>query len=220
MNIFLVIPSYNEGSALTKTIDKAKKYISANKIVVVDDGSNKIKKYKNKKGIWFLRHKINLGKGAAMRTGIEFAFKQGADAVIFMDADLQHDSKEIKKFKKFLLEGYDIVFGSRREGMDIPLVRYAGKKFGSVFINLVFGIYISDILSGYRAMTKNAYTKVKWESDRYSVETEMVVRLSKHKNSLKWVEFPIETIYVDKYKGMTIIDGFKMLLSSIKWKLG
>jgi polyprenyl-phospho-N-acetylgalactosaminyl synthase len=219
VNIFLVIPSFNENKRLSEVIKKAKGYISPENIVVVDDGSRVPETLPAYSGVWLLRHKLNLGKGAAMRTGAEFAFDQGAHAVIFMDADCQHDPKEIPVFKKYLEEGYDLVFGSRRPGINIPLARFLGKKLTSVYVNLVFGIFLTDILSGYRALTKKAYGLVKWDSDRYAVETEMVARLSHHKKELKWIEFPIDTIYMDKYKGMTAIDAIRLLLSSIKWKL-
>ena len=219
MNIFVIIPSFNEGKRLVETIHKTKQFVAAEKIVIVDDGS-KIPEYLPKNtGVWLIRHKLNLGKGAAMRTGAEFAFDQGADAIIYMDADCQHDPKEIPVFTKHLHEGNQLVFGSRRPGINVPLTRFLGKKFASVYVNLVFGIYITDILSGYRALTKKAYKLVKWESDRYAVETEMVAKMSHHKKELKWIEFPIETIYMDKYKGMTPIDAFRLMLSSIKWKL-
>lgn len=219
MNIFIIIPSFNEGQRLVTTLKETKKYIKSEYIVVVDDASKKPEKLPKNSGVWLLRHKLNLGKGAAMRTGAEFAFEQGADAVIFMDADCQHDPKEIPVFTKYLDEGFDVVFGSRRPGINIPLTRFLGKKFTSVYVNFVFGVFLTDILSGYRALTKKAYKLVKWESDRYAVETEMIARMSHHKNELKWIEFPIDTIYMDKYKGMTAIDAIRLLLSSIKWKL-
>lgn len=219
MNIFLVIPSFNEDKRLKETLTKAKQFISPDKIVVIDDGSKKPEHLPKNTGVWLLRHKLNLGKGAAMRTGAEFAFDQGAEAVIFMDADCQHDPKEIPVFERYLGENYDLVFGSRRPGINVPLTRFLGKKLTSVYVNVVFGVYLTDILSGYRGLTRKAYSLVKWESDRYAVETEMVARMSHHKNELKWIEFPIETIYMDKYKGMTPIDAIRLLLSSIKWKL-
>lgn len=219
MNIFIIIPSFNEGKRLKETILKTNKFISPSKIVVVDDGSKTPEHLSKNSGVWLLRHKLNLGKGAAMRTGAEFAFAQGADAVIFMDADCQHEPKEIPIFTKYLEEGYQLVFGSRRPGINVPLTRFLGKKFSSVYINLAFGIYITDILSGYRALTKKAYNLVKWESDRYAVETEMIAHMSHHKKELTWIEFPIETIYMDKYKGMTPIDALRLFISSIKWKV-
>ena len=219
MNIYLVVPSYNEAKRLRDTLKYAKKYFPETKTIVVDDGSARREILSPTCKATLIRHQLNLGKGAAMITGADYAFSQGAEAVIFMDADSQHNPKELKDFKKYLEKGYDLVFGCRNHGTHTPLIRFLGNRLASVYINLLFGVYISDILSGYRALTKKAYRLLKWHSVRYGVETEMVARLGKHKKKLSWIEFPIETIYVDKYKGVTIVDAIKILGQSIWWKL-
>jgi len=219
MNIYLIVPSYNEGKRLRDTLKHAKKYFPEIKTVVVDDGSIRKELLSPTCKAILIRHQLNLGKGAAMITGADYAFSQGAEAVIFMDADSQHNPKQLKDFKRYLEKDYDLVFGSRDHGIHTPLIRFLGNRFASVYINILFGVYVSDILSGYRALTKKAYNLVKWRSVRYGVETEMVARLGKHKNKLSWIEFPIDTIYVDKYKGVTIVDAIKILGQSIWWKL-
>lgn len=216
MNIFLVIPAFNERERLPAVLKKTASFFPKEKIVVVDDGSHHPITTKN---ALVIRHQLNLGKGAAMKTGAEYAFRQKADAVIFMDADGQHDPRELPRFVSELERGFDVVFGSRRPGLTVPLTRLLGNKFASIYINLLFGIYVSDILSGYRALTKKAYRLLSWESGRYGVETEMVARLGKNQHQLKWAEFPIETIYIDKYKGVTIIDAIKVLINTLWWKL-
>lgn len=217
--IFLIIPSFNEGKRLAKTINQVQKVVPSLPIIIVDDGSKIPVNLNPQPKLTILRHQLNLGKGAALKTGIKYAFKNKAKAVILIDADGQHSPQEIPQFIKFLNKGYDLVFGSRRLGTDIPLIRFLGNKFASIYVNLLYGIYVSDLLSGYRALNKKAYRLVKWQSSRYGVETEMVARLSKHKKRLKWTEFPIETVYMDKYKGVTIIDALKILFNSIQWKL-
>ncbi len=218
MKIFLIIPSFNEGQRLVKTLRETKKYIAEKNTIVVDDGSRTPETLPVGSKAILVRHEINLGKGEAMKTGAKYAFNNRADAVIYIDADLQHNPKYLPKFKK-LLKTNDLVFASRVPTLGAPLVRLLGNKFASIYINILFGIYISDLLSGYRALNKKAYQLLKWESPRYGVETEMVARLGQNKNKLKWAEFPIETIYVNKYKGVTIIDAIKILTKSIWWKL-
>jgi glycosyltransferase involved in cell wall biosynthesis len=217
-NIFVVIPAFNEQPRLPAVLALVKKYFPLKQVVVVDDGSEIPLKISSVYPIWMLRHKINLGKGMAMRTGAEFAFSKGADAVIFIDADGQHDPREIPIFIEYFHQGFDLVFGSRRPSLNTPLVRYLGNKFASVYIRVLFGVYVSDILSGYRGLTAKAYRLLRWDSPRYGVETEMVARLGQHKHELRWVEFPIETIYKDKYKGVTLIQAVKILGESIWWK--
>lgn len=215
MKIYVVIPAYNEASKLHRVLEGVKKYTK--EIIVVDDGSQDqtpqvAKKYR----VILLQHKINLGVGAAKKTGVEAAFVQGADAVITVDADGQHDPRYIPQFITKLGQGYDIVFGSRNLGFNVPLVRYLGNKVGAVLINILFGIYRGDLLCGYLAFTKKAYGKIQWESTHYGVETEIVVKTGK--NKLKYAEVPIEAIYLDKYKGATLLDALALLPSIIKWK--
>jgi glycosyltransferase involved in cell wall biosynthesis len=219
MNVFIVIPAFNEQPRLPQLLKQTKKFHSLEKVVVVDDGSEPSLKIPRSLPVWLLKHQVNLGKGMAMKTGAEFAFSRGAEAVIFMDADLQHDPKEIPVFIKQIEQGFDVIFGSRNYNRAGPADRLFGNRLASIYIRLLFGVKISDILSGYRALTKKAYKLIKWHSDRYAVETEMIARLSKHRDRLRWTEIPIETIYIDKYKGISPADSVKILTSSLWWKL-
>jgi len=214
MKYFVVIPAYNEASRIDDVLQKVKKFTK--NILVVDDGSkDKTSEMARNSGARVLRHRLNLGKGAGMKTGVEAAIDLGAEAIILIDADGQHDPKHIPEFLKQIGQGADIVFGSRNLSYGVPLVRYLGNKFGSVLISLIFGIYRSDLLCGYIAFTKKAYQKIKWDSSRYGVETEIVARTGK--NKLKYTEIPIETIYKDKYKGVTIFDAIGILFSIPRW---
>jgi dolichol-phosphate mannosyltransferase len=213
--VAIIIPSCNEGNRVTDLVKKIKK-VSKASIVIVDDGSRV--PIEESSDYHLLRHKINLGKGAAMKTGAEYAFDHGATAAIFMDGDGQHES-QVTRVCKLLQQGFDCVLASRRPNLKVPLIRLLGNKFASIYINLLFGIYVSDILSGYRLLSKSAYKLLTWNSQRYGVETEMIARLGKHKKEIKWTEFPIESIYIDKYKGVTIIYAVKALFDSIWWKL-
>lgn len=216
MNYFVIIPAYNEEPRIGEVIRGVKKFTK--NIIVVDDGSvDKTSEVAKREGVKVFRHKINLGKGAAMKTGVETAFSLGAETVILIDGDGQHNPKHISEFLEKLSQGFDIVFGSRNLSFGVPLVRFFGNKFGSVLINLVFGIYRSDLLCGFMAFTKKAYSKIKWDSSRYGVETEIVARTGK--NKLKYTEIPIETIYIDKYKGVTILDAIGILFNIPRWMM-
>lgn len=213
------MPEHNEGSRILSVLKELNK--SKFNVIVVDDGStdnsNNLIQKKKFKNITLLTHKINLGKGAALKTGCEYAFSHGADAVITMDSDGQHAVADLEKFVDKLETGkYDIVFGSRNLGMGMPFIRFVGNKAASVIVNLMFGIYVSDLISGYRAITKKAYEKIRWESSGYGVETEMVIRIKKE--NLKYCEIPIETIYFDNYKGVSILDAFGVFMNLIYWK--
>jgi len=220
MKIFLVIPLHNEEKQINQVLNDLSKLTLP--IVVVDDGSTDSSVQKLKKStisrLLILTHKVNLGKGAAMKTGADYAFENGADAVIFMDADGQHNPKNIENFvEKLNLEKYDVIFGSRNLSFGVPLVRYLGNKVASVVVRILFGIYVSDPICGFQAITKNAYIKIKWESTGYGVETEILARVGK--NKLKFTEIPVDTIYHDKDKGVTMIDAFGVLGDVLKWRL-
>lgn len=221
----IIIPCYNEAPTIKTIIGRVKKAKSfglKKEIIVVDDGSTDktasvLRKIQNPKSkIQILRHRVNLGKGAAMKTGAEAAFGLWADAVIFMDSDGQHKVEDIPHFIKALKQ-HDVVFGSRNLSYGVPFVRFIGNKFASVFISLLFGLYVSDILCGYRALTKKAYKLINWESTGYGVETEMVIKTAKY--NLKHCEVPVATLYLDSVKGVTILDAFNILFDVIRWRI-
>lgn len=220
MKTTIVIPLHNEKKHAVKLLEVLAKYKLP--IVVVDDGSvdgsgdalNKLKI----NGLKILKHEVNLGKGSAMKTGAEYAFNEGAGAIIFMDADGQHDPKDLPKFiEKLNKEKKDIVFGTRTSSLGVPLVRFLGNKFASVVVAMFFGKYISDCICGFRALTKNAYNKIKWESSGYGVEIEMIARMPKR--GLTFAEVPVETIYHDHVKGVTMLNAISIMFDVVKWKL-
>ena len=219
MKTAVIIPAFNEESRISEVIKKTIDF--ADFIIVVDDGSGDntyqvANKFEEK--VIALKHKINLGKGAAMKTGCEAAQKKDADLIIFMDADGQHNPKDIPRFiKKFQENDYDIVFGSRKIGKDMPLVMMLGNKFLSISISLLFRLYISDTQSGFRAFKRDVYEKIKWSSNRYAVESEMIVNAAKSK--LKVGEIEIATIYKDDYKGTTVLDGIRIFINLLIWRI-
>lgn len=214
MNIAVVIPVFNEKKHIKKLLSSLYKHKLP--IIVVDDGSNdgSLEELMNKK-IILLRHKINLGKGAAMKTGANYAFSKKTEAIIFLDSDNQHDPLDLKIFiQKLKLSKYDAVFGVRGFSKHTPFVRRLGTRFASNLMRLMYGINISDPLCGYRAITKSAYSKLKWDSLGYGVELEVIAKVAK--KNLKFIQIPVKTIYNDKDKGVTVLDVFGVLGSAIK----
>ena len=224
MNIFIVIPLFNEEKRVARVLTDIAKYKFP--IIVIDDGSvdnskvkcQKVKLQSKIKNLTLLEHKVNLGKGAAMKTGADYAFGRGADAVIFMDSDGQHLASDLPRFIQVLKSGkMDMVFGSRNLSYGVPFVRYIGNKVASVVASVFFGVYVSDAICGFRALTKKAYKKVRWDSKGYGVEIEMIARVGK--NKISHIEVPVETIYHDAVKGVTLLDAFGILLEVVKLKL-
>ncbi|HEX7017942.1 MAG TPA: glycosyltransferase family 2 protein [Patescibacteria group bacterium] len=214
---WVVVPAYNEEKYLAKVLKKIGHYTSH--IIVVDDGSSdQTATIASQYTAHVLKHRVNLGKGAALTTGCEYAFSvQDAQAVFFLDSDDQHDPHELILFQEQLLKGYDIVFGIRGLTKDMPLVKRMGNIFISIFIYILFGKYFSDVLSGYKAFTKEAYHTIRWETHDYAVELEIAVRVAR--SLLKRKGVIIKTIYHDHDRGMTLLDAMHFITLLINWRL-
>lgn len=216
MRTVSIIPAYNDSERLPQVVSRARAF--TDHVVVVDDGSRTPIQLRPDPAVTIVRHRINLGKGAALKTGVLWATQAGYEAAVFIDADGQHDPNEIPKLLAPVIHRQaDIAFGTRQFNDRMPFVARAGNLFLSAAARVLFGIHIQDTQSGYRAIHLPAYSKLAWESPRYAVETEMVVNAGKHR--LRYVEVPISTIYHDRYKGTTIFDGIRIFISMITWRI-
>lgn len=219
MKVNIIVPVCNEEKRAVDTIREILR-VSKRELIVVDDGStdNSLsvlkKNFLGNKRITLLSHVINLGKGAAVKTGVEKAWECGAEAVIVIDADGQHNPRHLKQFEK-KLQRYPIVFGYRELDKSAPMVRRYGNIWASKLIGLIFNIHKKDLLSGYLAFRKEVYPLLYWYSTRYGLETEMAAKIGR--NNLEFTEIKIDTIYKDKYKGVSILDAIKILLQIPIW---
>lgn len=214
-NTWVVIPGLNEEKYIATVLKKVLQ--QTKNIIVVDDGStDAMPRLAKKYTPHVLSHSVNLGKGAALKTGCEYAFsKLGANAVIFMDSDDQHDPEELPQFFKALAIS-DVVFGVRSFDTKMPLFRIMMNRLASVVIYFLFGKYIPDIPSGFKAFTKKAYQKLIWDSTDYSVEMEIAAKTAKYK--IGFTIIPIKTIYHDFERGMTILDTIRMITKILGWR--
>lgn len=217
MKIFVIIPGYNEEQYLDDVLRQVLA-ITPN-VIYVDDGSkDQSPQIAKRHAVHILRHETNLGKGAALRTGCDYAFHMlGADAVVFLDADGQHNPRELRKFFSELQAGAELVFGVRKFSSTMPLMRLIGNRFASIALNILFGYYIPDIPSGYKAITSKRYELLHWLSNGYEVEAEIATKAAKHKLPFRIIE--IDTIYHDTDKGMTALDGLHISQCMLKWRL-
>jgi hypothetical protein len=138
----------------------------------------------------------------------------GAEAVIFVDADGQHNPQFLPEFEKNL-ENYDLVFGYRQLDKEMPFVRKWGNIMAKKIIKILFNVDRKEFLCGFLGFRKSVYKKIWWQSSRYGVETEIATKVGR--NNLSYKEVKIDTIYVDKYKGVTLIDALKVLLKIPGW---
>ncbi len=215
MSLFVVIPAHNEEEKIGEVLERIKEH--SNNIIVVDDGSkDNTYEIASSRNVTVLKHEINLGKGAAIKTGCDYAISKGANQLILIDADGQHDPQEIPKFEQALTQ-YQIIFGKRITPTSMPKILLLGNRLLSSTIKFLYNIKVDDSQCGYRALTVQAYRKTRWSAQDYFMETEMIIKAGKHK--LSHTQIPIETIYSDKYKGTTITDGFKIMAKLLGWRI-
>jgi polyprenyl-phospho-N-acetylgalactosaminyl synthase len=213
MTTFCIIPAYNEAKNIALTVRSVLGYVD--KVVIIDDCSQdktveELEKMNNDK-IKILRHPINLGQGAALQTGNEYALKSGADVIVHFDADGQFLAEEISQVIEPIKSGeVDVVFGSRFLNIksDIPafkknIIMPLAKLFNFIF----FGIKTSDPQSGFRAMTKEVAEKIKTENNRMAHCTEILAKAHKYKFRIK--EVPITVLY--KEFGQKFSGGFRII---------
>ncbi len=215
-SVWVVVPAYNEATYLSRVL---KKITAVTKhVIVVDDGSrDKTATIARRFTDQVLVHAVNLGKGAAMKTGCDWAFTQlGAKAVVLLDGDDQHDPRLLPEFVQLLGGKARLVCGVRVLSQ-MPLLRRVGNETASILIWLLFGQYIKDIPSGYKALTKKAYQQLRWQSSGYEVEMEIAARAARSRIPVSAVNIP--TIYHDTNKGMTMLDVLKMISQVFSWRI-
>jgi len=194
MNIFIVIPTYNEGRTIGPIVrDLAEMGF---RIVVVDDGSNDNTIIDaNRFGAELIAHAKNRGKGHCIREGLEHALENNCDVVITMDGDGQHSLADIPKFiEEYKNSGADIIIGNRLHNpKKMPFIRWCTNLFMSFMLSIIVAEKIEDSQCGYRLISKRAIEKMKLNTAKYEIESEML--LEAKKNSLKICSVNIDSIY-------------------------
>lgn len=218
--VVIVVPAYNEEPVIQSVIQKIQK-AGFRKIIVVDDGSTDgtggiAKKAK----ALVITHILNRGKGAAIRTGIEAAKFLNASIVITMDGDGQHNSREIDFFIKKIQKGYSVVLGSRFLGKNImPFRKRVYNYIGNIFTWILFGLWVTDSQSGFRAFSAQACRVIDTNYERYEYDSEVIQEIRRHQ--LSYCEVPITVQYSsysqEKENKQSFTNGlqtiFKMLIT-------
>ena len=212
--VSIVICCHNRADLLPETMASvfAQEYKPV-EIVVVDDGStDNTYKLASDTGVKVIRHPYNKGYGAALKTGIRNA---KMDIVLFMDADGQHQPRDIKKILSYI-EEYDMVVGARTKKSKISLLRRPGKKILSITANYLAGMKIPDLNSGFRAIKKEIVMKyMHILPDTFSITTTITLAAITEGYNIKYI--PIETskgLGTSKIKPFR--DGFNFILLIIR----
>jgi UDP-N-acetylglucosamine---dolichyl-phosphate N-acetylglucosaminyltransferase len=219
-SIFIVIPAFNEESVIQDVLREVQNAGYQN-IIVVDDGSqdNTFQKAQEISNTTVLRHKINRGKGAATKTGIEAAKLLGADIIVTMDGDGQHDPQNIKNLIEPILKNdCDVVLGTRlKDTHGMPWPKIIANYIGNFFTWILFGLWVTDSQSGFRAYSRHAAEVINTKGDRYEYESEVIREIYNYK--LKFVEVPIAVRYTEYSMGKIhkqgLMNGIKTLYKMV-----
>ena len=197
MRIFIVIAAYNEAKSIGKVIDGLRK-AGYNNIIVVEDGSRD-GTYREilRHNVHALRHIVNRGQGASLKTGIDYALQQGADIIVTFDADGQHKVEDIPAMLRPLLKKEcEVTLGSRfLAESDMPWFRKLTLKIAVFILWLFYGIRMTDAHNGFRAMTRDAARKIEITSDRMEHASQIIEEI--HKRRIKYREVPVTIRYTD-----------------------
>jgi glycosyltransferase involved in cell wall biosynthesis len=189
-----VIPAKDAAATIGEVVRGLRAVIPAIDVIVVDDGSTDATGAEaGKAGARVVRHETNLGKGAALQSGFDAAVAAGAESVLALDADGQHDPRSAPSLLAALVNA-DVVVGSRngdRTGM--PWLRKATNDVTSWWVSRLAGQRIEDSQSGYRAIAVPVLRAVRPESRRFDYESEFLVAAARA--GFRIGSAPVPTLY-------------------------
>jgi glycosyltransferase involved in cell wall biosynthesis len=196
--VWVVIAAYNEARALGRVL--AGLAGLPYRILVIDDGSTDASaEIAARGGAEVIRHPINLGQGAALQTGIDYALMRGATHVVTFDADGQHRPEDIAVLLA-ALRAHDAEFalGSRFRGaaLDLPPLRRLMLRAATSFTRLTTGLDVTDAHNGLRAMTRHGATRIRLRQNRMAHASEILHQIAA--SGLAYVEAPV-TIRYSRY---------------------
>ena len=224
--VCVVIPAYNEGSVIYSVVSKAKKVFLKStydiSVVVINDGSyDNTSSEARRAGAKVVDHILNSGAGGATSTGLRYAEKYGFEIAATMDADGQHDPRDVLKgVKEIQAKGADLLIGSRLiDSTGMSRVKVLGNKGLSVITYALFGVNSTDSQSGLRVYSRRALEELKWKTSGYEFCSEMLWRAKQLKLDIE--EYPIKTIYTDysKNKGQNNWNAVNIVKSLLKRRI-
>ncbi|HEX2914867.1 MAG TPA: glycosyltransferase family 2 protein [Chloroflexia bacterium] len=214
--VVIAIPAYNEERFVGSVVIQALNYTSC--VLVVDDGSqDATAAIASKAGAIVISHPANQGKAHAVNTAMEWARRNSAQAIVFIDGDGQHKPSEIDTVLAPVLSGEaDIVIGSRFLSIKskIPFYRRLGQHALTAVTNMATSTTVTDSQSGFRAFSRRAIEDLHFSGNGFSVESEMQMLVKVHK--LRLCEVPVSVIYQEKAKRNPVNHGLQIVSNIVR----
>jgi SAM-dependent methyltransferase len=213
MKLSVVVPFYNELRTLPTVIDRLLKVDFGalgleTELIFVDDGSTDAGRSLldplPREDVRVIVHPTNRGKGAAVKTGLEAAT---GDILCIQDADLEYDPRGLPALIEPILDGdYDVVYGSRFRGSAAGLyyTHRVANRLLNLMVNVAFNRYLSDVYTGYKVFTRQAFRGLSLTAKTFTVEMELTAHFLR--KGLVIFEVPIS------YRARTYAEGKKIHL--------
>jgi glycosyltransferase involved in cell wall biosynthesis len=218
MKLSVIIPVYDEVGTIPEVIKRVKEAPFDKEIIVVDDGSTdgtrELLQRDRDDETTVIFHESNQGKGGAIRTAIPHVT---GDVVIIQDADLEYHPSEYPRLIAPILEGKaDVVYGSRFQGGPHRVLFFwhaVGNKVITTLSNVLTGLNLSDMETGYKVFRAEVLKSIKIESNRFGFEPEITAKIAKMRCRI--YEVPISYWGRDYSEGKKI--NWKDGLAAIYW---
>ncbi|QSZ68216.1 glycosyltransferase family 2 protein [Methanofollis aquaemaris] len=213
------IPCYNEALSVGSVVLKARRYVD--EVLVIDDGStDDTRAIAQEAGAVVITHQKNVGKGAAVKTALEYARARGFEYLVLLDGDGQHDPDEIPRLLTPVREGdADLVIGSRfldNTKSSIPFYRRIGQGVLTTMTNMDSRVKTTDSQSGFRVLGRNAIQNFTLDSEGYSVESDMISSLSEKGTRIREVPVSVKYDVPNKHKKHPVTHGFGVLNNIVR----
>lgn len=223
MDVSVIIPVYNERDTILEVVQRVQKQPVDKEIIIVDDCSTDgttdlLKQTDWPENVRVFFHTKNMGKGAALRTGIPHASKA---ITIIQDADLEYNPDDFGVVLKPILDGVaDVVYGSRFLGIhrSFMLHHFVGNKFLTLMTNVFYNNMLTDMETGYKAFRTEIIKEITIRSNRFDFEPEITAKVLK--KGYRIYEVPIYYAGRDYAEGKKITwrDGFSAMWALIRFR--
>jgi glycosyltransferase involved in cell wall biosynthesis len=214
----VIIPVYNEVLHIDAILERIKAVDTEKQIIVVDDFSTDgtRDRLRSRKDIILLLHTRNRGKGAAIRTGLEYV---KGEIVIIQDADLEYSPEDYKRLLEPIRNKRTrVVYGSRILGRGKFLASsFIANRFLTFLTNILYNTHLTDMETCYKLITSDLFKDLDLISNRFEVEPEITCKILKKRETI--VEIPV--FYEGRRKGKKIgvRDGIQAIWNIVKWKI-